>query len=92
MGRATVDEQRATFADTDSQKRAEAILWLVPDAAVEFEVGRVQGINLSHDGIMEVYRDLPIGMSLANGYRWWGVREGRPTLKGADGHLSLIHI
>lgn len=89
LGRAELDDDRVTVTDTDTRARAEALLWLVPDAAVEYEIGRIQGMNLSHDGISEVYRDLPIGSEITPGYRWWGVRQGRPTLKAKDHKIIL---
>lgn len=92
QGRAELAADKVTLPDADGPDRARSLLWLVPDAAVEYEIARIQGMNLSSDGVAEVYRDLPIGTPMAPGYRWWGVREGRPTLKGDDGHKITLRL
>jgi len=86
---ATVDAERVQMPEQDGPARARTLLWLVPDPMLEYEVGRIQGIDLTHDGITTVYRDIPIGRELAPGYRFWGVREGRIVLKGTDHKIKL---
>ena len=86
---AKVDDQRIQMPEQDGPARAKTLLWLVPDAMLEYEVGRIQGIDLTHDGVTTVFRDIPIGTEIAPGFRFWGVREGRIVLKGDDYKIKL---
>ena len=89
LGLATVKADRLLLAEQNTQDRARTLMWLVPDPLLEFEVGRIEGLDLSHEGVADLFGVLPHGTVLSDGYRFLGVRDGRLLIGSEAGMLQL---
>jgi len=91
IGVADVTQDRISLVNQDTPTRARTLLWLVPDAQLEYEIGRIEGLDLSGEGLEAMFSVLPQGTKLSSGYSFAGVGGGRLHLAG-EGHRIRLRL
>jgi hypothetical protein len=75
------------------QERTRMLLWLVPEAHLEYELARRAGMELSQSGVRNLTEGLRPSSELADGFRFDGVlKTGRIQLAGGDGSTILLRV
>jgi coproporphyrinogen III oxidase-like Fe-S oxidoreductase len=92
LGMARLDETALRFTPQERRDRTRALLWLVPDAALENEIARRQGLDVSDDGVRMLVGDVAPGTSLAGGWRMVGIEDARIVLSGPGGGRVPVRV
>jgi coproporphyrinogen III oxidase-like Fe-S oxidoreductase len=92
LGVARTTSTALTFAPQERRDRTRALLWLVPEAALEHEIARRQGLDLSEDGVRLLLEGLRADQPLAGAWQLAGIRESRIVLRGPGGRSVPVRI
>jgi coproporphyrinogen III oxidase-like Fe-S oxidoreductase len=89
-GTATVDEKALRLVRQDRQERIRSLLWLVPEEALEFDLGHFDQLDLSPGGVARLAGEIQRGSPLGDGHSFEGV-DGTRVLVGTPegGRLRL---
>ncbi|MBO6937743.1 MAG: radical SAM protein [Deltaproteobacteria bacterium] len=87
-GDARLEADALRFRPMTRRERTAALLWLVPDDALEFEVARRQGLDLSEEGLDHLVRLSP-DTALAAPFRYAGRERQRLIVRSDRGSHQL---
>jgi coproporphyrinogen III oxidase-like Fe-S oxidoreductase len=73
----------------DRLSRTCSLVWLVPEVALEYELARRMGLDLSAQGVARLLSPVPPGQALAGGVRYMGARAGRILLRANAQSCSI---
>lgn len=88
LGLARLDARSLRFVPQERHDRTRALLWLVPEPALEHEIARHRGLDVSDAGVRSLVAELNGPRALAGGWRFGGVRDARILLE-AEGQETV---
>lgn len=91
-GTARLEDDVLRFVPQERRTRIRTLLWLVPQEAIEFDLARVDRLELSPTGISRLVESIPDGSSLAGGYSFAGTDGTHLLLRAPEGHLIRLRL
>lgn len=83
-GLVTVSDAEVQMVAQSRADRTQALLWLVPEPALEFEIARRCRLDVRPDGVLRLAEDLAPGTPLHGQHAFGGVDEGKIIIHTPD--------
>jgi coproporphyrinogen III oxidase-like Fe-S oxidoreductase len=91
-GTASLDSRRLRLRRQDRTERIRSLLWLVPEEAIEFEVGRLRQLDLSAAGVARLTTGLSPGSPVGDGHTFAGTEGTRVLLRTEGGEIIRCRV
>ena len=91
-GTARLEHDVLRFVPQDRRARIHTLLWLVPQEAIEFDLARIDDLQLSVAGIERLTAALPRGTRLAGGHSFEGTDDGRLLVRTPAGEMLRLRV
>lgn len=91
-GTARLEDEVLRFVPQDRLTRIRTLLWLVPQEAIEFDLARVDRLDLSATGVARLVEGIRPGTGLAGGYVFAGTEGARLLLRAPDGQILRLRV
>ena len=80
------------FVPQERRARTHTLLWLVPQEAIEFDLARIDDLQLSAAGIERLVASLQRGTRLAGGHTFDGTEDGRVLVRTPEGEVLRLRV
>ena len=91
-GTACLEDDVLRFVPQERRARIHTLLWLVPQQSIEFDLARIDDLQLSAAGIERLTASLQRGMQLAGGHTFDGTENGRVLVRTPDGEVLRLRV
>jgi coproporphyrinogen III oxidase-like Fe-S oxidoreductase len=91
-GVASFDTRTLRLAAQDRHARLRALLWLVPEEAIEFDLGHFHALDLTPAGVARLTSDLAPGTVLEGGHVFEGTDGIRVVLRPPSGGAIRLRV
>ncbi len=91
-GTARLEDDALRFVPQERRARTHTLLWLVPQQAIEFDLARIDDLQLSAAGIERLVASLPRGTRLAGGHTFDGTDDGRVLVRTPGGEVLRLRV
>lgn len=91
-GTARLEGDVLRFVAQERRARIHTLLWLVPQHAIEFDLARIDDLQLSVAGVERLTASLQRGTRLAGAHTYEGTDAGRVLVRSPEGDLLRLRI
>lgn len=91
-GTARLEDDVLRFVPQERRARTHTLLWLVPQEAIEFDLARIDDLQLSADGLARLTASIQRGTRLAGGHVFDGTEAGHVRLRTPEGELLRLRV
>jgi coproporphyrinogen III oxidase-like Fe-S oxidoreductase len=91
-GTARLEDDVLRFVPQERRARTHTLLWLVPQEAIEFDLARIDDLQLSAAGLERLVAPLQRGTRLAGGHTFDGVEDGRVLVRTPLGEVLRLRV
>lgn len=91
-GTARLEDDVLRFVPQERRARTHTLLWLVPQEAIEFDLARIDDLQLSAAGIERLVASLQRGTRLAGGHTFDGTDDGRVLVRTPAGAVLRFRV
>jgi len=91
-GTAQLDDNSLRFTPQERRTRLRSLLWLVPEEALEFELGHFEQLDLSPASVAQLAAPIKPGTRLAGGHTFEGTDAIRLLLRTPEGQLLRMRV
>ena len=91
-GAATLEDETVRFVHQDRRDRIRSLLWLVPEEAIEFDLGHFDQLELTPSGVARLVEPIKPGTALANDHVFEGAEGTRLLVRTPAGETLRLRI
>ena len=91
-GIAFLDDEALRFSRQDRRERIAALLWLVPQEAIEYDLAHFDNLELSPRGVELLAEGIAIGAEIEGGYRFLGADGVHFLLETPRGQTLRLRV
>jgi coproporphyrinogen III oxidase-like Fe-S oxidoreductase len=91
-GTARLDDDVLRFVPQERRARTHTLLWLVPQEAIEFDLARLDDLQLSAEGLERLTASIRRGTRLADGHVFDGTEEGHVRVRTPEGEVLRLRV
>jgi hypothetical protein len=89
---ATLEDDKVRFVRQDRRDRIRSLLWLVPEEAIEFDLGHFDQLELTPSGVARLVEAIKPGTALADDHTFEGAEGTRLLVRTPDGETLRLRI
>jgi len=91
-GTARLEDDVLRFVPQERRARTHTLLWLVPQEAIEFDLARIDDLQLSAEGLERLTASIRRGTRLAGDHVFDGTEAGHVRVRTPDGEVLRLRV